>query len=158
MQKRVGRWGREFPFPKFRSMVYNAEEMKKTLQEQNVHGDSITFKMKEDPRITRVGRVIRRLSIDELPQLFSVFKGDMTLVGPRPALPSEVARYCYQDRRRLEAKPGITCLWQISGRADIPFKQQVELDEQYIHSQSVFSDLKILAKTIPAVLTGKGAY
>ena len=157
-QTRVGRWGREFPFPKFRSMVHNAEEIKQKLSDQNQHGDSITFKMKRDPRITRVGRVIRRLSIDELPQLFSVLIGHMTLVGPRPALPNEVAQYKYEDRRRLEAKPGITCLWQISGRGDIPFDQQVELDEQYIQSQGIWNDIKILAKTIPAVLTGKGAY
>ncbi|MGD9128239.1 MAG: sugar transferase [Planctomycetia bacterium] len=158
-QRRVGQYGQEFNFPKFRSMVYNAEELKAELMEKNQHGDeSITFKMTDDPRITKVGRLIRRSSIDELPQLWCIFTGSMSLVGPRPAVPNEVAQYSYAQRRRLEVKPGLTCLWQVSGRSDIPFEGQVRLDEEYINSQSTKSDLIILLKTIPAVLTGRGAY
>lgn len=157
-QKRVGRWGREFPFPKFRSMVLNAEALKDTLLAQNDHQQSVTFKMKRDPRVTWIGRIIRKLSIDELPQLWSVLKGDMSLVGPRPPVPREVALYTLSDRRRLDVTPGLTCIWQVSGRGDIPFDQQVELDVQYIASQSFWFDLKLLLKTVPAVLLGKGAY
>jgi len=157
-QQRVGKWWREFPFPKFRSMTVDAEKHKKVLLSQSHHGDSITFKMKDDPRITKIGKIIRRLSIDELPQLICILKGDMSLVGPRPATVDEVNKYTLKDRRRLDAIPGLTCIWQVSGRGDIPFKQQVELDVQYIQSQSFFNDIIILFKTIPAVLTGKGAY
>ncbi len=157
-QTRVGQWGAEFPFPKFRSMVVNAEALKAALARQNHHGDSLTFKMRNDPRITRIGRIIRKLSIDELPQLWCVLTGDMSLVGPRPPLPKEVADYTLADRRRLDAKPGLTCIWQVSGRGDIPFHKQVQLDVQYIESQSVWLDVKLLLKTIPAVLLGKGAY
>lgn len=157
-QTRVGRWGREFPFPKFRSMVTDADRLKLKLAQQNDHQSSITFKMKKDPRVTWIGRIIRKLSIDELPQLWNVIIGDMSLVGPRPPLPYEVAQYSLQDRRRLDVVPGLTCFWQISGRGDIPFPKQVELDVQYIESQSVWLDLKILLQTIPAVLLGKGAY
>jgi len=158
-QVRVGRWGREFPFPKFRSMVTNAEKLKDTLLAKSDHGTgSITFKMKKDPRITWIGRIIRKLSIDELPQLWCVLKGDMALVGPRPPVPREVALYTLQDRRRLDVTPGLTCIWQVSGRGDIPFDQQVQLDVQYIESQSFWFDVKLLLATIPAVLLGKGAY
>lgn len=157
-QTRVGRWGREFPFPKFRSMRVDAEKIKQTLLAQSDLKDSITFKMKRDPRITWIGRIIRKFSIDELPQLWCVLKGDMSLVGPRPPIPSEVARYTLADRRRLDVTPGLTCIWQVSGRSDIPFKKQVELDVQYIESQSLFTDILLLVKTIPAVLLGKGAY
>jgi len=157
-QTRVGTYGREFPFPKFRSMVMNADAMKDQLLAQNQHKDGVTFKMKDDPRVTWIGRIIRKLSIDELPQLWCVLKGDMSLVGPRPPVPREVALYTLADRRRLEITPGLTCIWQVSGRGDIPFPQQVKLDVQYIESQSLFLDLKILLQTIPAVLTGKGAY
>jgi lipopolysaccharide/colanic/teichoic acid biosynthesis glycosyltransferase len=157
-QRRVGRWGREFPFPKFRSMVVNAEALKKALEAQNVHQDKGTFKMKRDPRVTQVGRVIRKLSIDELPQLWCVLKGDMSLVGPRPPVPGEVAGYTLAQRRRLDVTPGLTCIWQVSGRSTIAFPRQVELDVQYIESRSVWLDLKLLLKTVPAVLTGKGAY
>ena len=118
----------------------------------------ITFKMKKDPRITWIGRIIRKLSIDELPQLWCVLKGDMSLVGPRPPVPSEVEKYTLSDRRRLDIKPGLTCIWQVSGRGDIPFKEQVKLDVQYIESQSIWLDIKIILLTVPAVLTGKGAY
>jgi lipopolysaccharide/colanic/teichoic acid biosynthesis glycosyltransferase len=118
----------------------------------------VTFKIKHDPRITPIGCHIRRASIDELPQLWNVLKGDMSLVGPRPAIPSEVNQYTLSDRRRLEVKPGITCIWQVSGRSNIPFEQQVELDAAYIDSQSFWMDLKLLLKTIPAVLLGRGAF
>ena len=158
-QQRVGKWGREFPFPKFRSMVTNAEELKDKLLAANDHGgDVVTFKMKRDPRVTAIGRIIRRASIDELPQLWCVLKGDMSLVGPRPPVPREVAQYKLPDRRRLDVTPGLTCIWQVSGRGEIPFDQQVQLDVEYIESQSLQTDLKLLAKTIPAVLFGKGAY
>ncbi len=157
-QTRVGKWGREFPFPKFRSMVVNAEQLKDQLLKQNQHSDSKTFKMKRDPRITWIGRIIRKLSIDELPQLWCVLKGDMSLVGPRPPLPREVSLYSLADRRRLDVTPGLTCIWQVSGRGDIPFPQQVELDVQYINSRDFWNDLRILIMTVPAVLLGKGAY
>ena len=157
-QSRVGKWGREFPFPKFRSMVMNAEEIKDQLLSENDHEDSITFKIKKDPRITPVGRFIRKFSLDEFPQFWCVLIGDMSLVGPRPPVPREVAQYSLKDRRRLDIKPGLTCIWQVSGRGDIPFDQQVDLDIQYINSQSFFLDLKLLFLTVPAVLLGKGAY
>ncbi len=157
-QTRVGQWGTEFPFPKFRSMVTNAEALKEKLAAYNDHSNGVTFKMKKDPRITWIGRIIRKLSIDELPQLWCVLKGEMSLVGPRPALPKEVAKYSLSDRRRLDVKPGLTCIWQVSGRGDIPFDRQVLLDVQYIESQSFWVDLILLAKTVPAVLIGRGAY
>jgi exopolysaccharide biosynthesis polyprenyl glycosylphosphotransferase len=157
-QQRVGRWGRLFTMWKFRSMYTDAEERKKELTARNEMAGGVIFKMKEDPRVTRVGRVIRKASIDELPQLWNVLKGDMSLVGPRPPVPQEVDEYSLSDRRRLEVIPGITCIWQVSGRSDIPFDQQVELDVQYIQSQSFWTDIKILLKTVPALLFGTGAY
>lgn len=158
-QVRVGKWGRPFPFPKFRSMVVDAEARRIKLVQQNQHGDKgITFKIKDDPRITWIGRIIRKTSIDELPQLWCVLKGDMSLVGPRPALLSEVERYTLEDRRRLDITPGLTCTWQVSGRSDIPFDEQCRLDVEYIEQQSTLADIKLLLKTIPAVITGKGAY
>ena len=157
-QTRVGQWGREFRFPKFRSMVVNAEKLREKLLGMNDHATGVTFKMKRDPRITWIGRIIRKLSIDELPQLICVLNGQMSLVGPRPPLPKEVASYTLSDRRRLDAKPGLTCIWQVSGRSDIPFDRQVVLDVQYIESQSFWLDIQLLLKTIPAVLLGRGAY
>ncbi len=157
-QTRVGRWGALFTMWKFRSMYTDAEERKKELMARNEMEGGVTFKMKDDPRVTKVGRVIRKASIDELPQLWNVLKGDMSLVGPRPPVPKEVDQYSLSDRRRLEVIPGITCIWQVSGRSDIPFDQQVELDVQYIQSQSFWTDIKILLKTIPALLFGTGAY
>lgn len=158
-QTRVGKWGREFPFPKFRSMLVNAEQLKEQLIDQNDHGgNTVTFKMKHDPRVTWIGRIIRKLSIDELPQLWCVLKGEMSLVGPRPPVPREVELYTLADRRRLDATPGLTCIWQVSGRGDIAFEEQVELDVEYIQSQSIWLDMKLLLQTIPAVLLGKGAY
>lgn len=157
-QPRVGRYGRLFPFPKFRSMVVNAEALKAQLIAQNDHGRSVTFKMKRDPRITPVGRFLRAFSLDELPQLWCVLTGDMSLVGPRPPVPGEVQRYSVADRRRLQVVPGLTCIWQVSGRSEIPFERQVQLDVDYISRQSLWLDLELLARTVPAVLTGRGAY
>jgi exopolysaccharide biosynthesis polyprenyl glycosylphosphotransferase len=157
-QQRVGRWGKLFTMWKFRSMYTDAEERKTELLASNEMAGGVIFKMKDDPRVTRVGRVIRKTSIDELPQLWNVLKGDMSLVGPRPPVPQEVDEYSLSDRRRLEVIPGITCIWQVSGRSDIPFDQQVELDVQYIQSQSFWTDIKLLLKTVPALLFGTGAY
>lgn len=157
-QVRIGYRGQPFKFWKFRSMYPDAEQRRRQLEQANEMQGGVLFKMKKDPRITGVGRFIRKYSIDELPQLWNVLNGDMTLVGPRPALPNEVARYSLYDRERLDAKPGITCIWQVSGRSDIPFEQQVKLDLRYIYFQSLKQDIKILLKTVPAVLTGRGAY
>ncbi len=158
MQKRVGLYGREFRLHKFRSMFRDAEEMKSGLLEKNESGDGVIFKMKNDPRITRVGRILRRFSIDETPQFLNVLVGDIALVGPRPPLPEEVAKYTLSDRKRLHVKPGLTCLWQIQGRSEIPFDKLVSLDMQYIRSQSILKDIVIIIKTIPAVLFGRGAH
>ena len=157
-QSRVGKNGKHFKMLKFRSMIIDAEKKKESLLAQNESGDGVIFKMKNDPRITKIGRFIRKFSIDELPQLINVLRGDMSLVGPRPPLPREVAEYTLEDRKRLHIIPGITCIWQVSGRSEIPFKQQVELDTKYIKSQSLIMDIKLLLKTIPAVLLGKGGY
>ena len=157
-QVRVGKFGRHFKFYKFRSMYIDAEARKAELMKHNESGDGVIFKMKRDPRITPVGRFIRKFSIDELPQLFNVILGDMSLVGPRPPLPSEVRTYTLEERKRLNIIPGITCLWQVSGRSELPFSKQIALDKEYIASQSVWKDFLILLKTIPAILTGKGAW
>ena len=156
-QERVGKRGKIFRMYKFRSMVIDAEARKNDLWVNNEAGE-IIFKMRKDPRITRVGRFMRRFSIDEAPQLYNVLKGDMSLVGPRPALPHEVNQYSISERLRLEVIPGITGLWQIKGRSEIDFRGQVRLDVQYIESQSFWGDVVILLKTIPAVLSGRGAY
>ena len=158
VQTRVGRYGRYFSFYKFRSMYADAEQRKAALLAQNQSADGVIFKMKKDPRITPIGRFIRKTSIDELPQFLNVLFGDMSLVGPRPPVPSEVSQYTLEDRKRLMIKPGLTCLWQVSGRSDIPFKQQVSLDKEYILSRSLWKDLVILFRTVPAILSGKGAY
>lgn len=158
-QRRVGRHGQEFAFPKFRSMRVDADAIRERLLAANQHGaQGVTFKMKRDPRITPVGRWIRRTSIDELPQLWCVLKGEMSLVGPRPPLVSEVARYSLADRERLLVIPGLTCIWQVSGRSEIPFPQQVEMDVAYIQQPGLATDLRLLAKTVPAVIRGRGAY
>ena len=157
-QIRVGRYGRHFRFYKFRSMRTDAEAMKDSLMAQNESKDGVIFKMKDDPRITKVGKFLRRTSLDELPQLWNVFIGDMSLVGPRPPVPREVEQYTLEDRKRLDVIPGITCLWQIKGRSTIPFNEQVRLDQEYILAPSVWKDIVILLKTIPAILGGKGAY
>ncbi len=155
---RVGKWGREFLFPKFRTMKINSDALKKELKKFNKHPSDLKFKMLNDPRVTTLGYFLRKSSLDELPQLWCVLKGEMSLVGPRPALPEEVAFYTLEQRRRLDAKPGLTCIWQVSGRSEIPFEKQVELDVAYIESHSFFLDMKLILKTIPAVLFGKGAY
>lgn len=156
-QTRVGLNGKLFKMYKVRSMCHNAEQRLAEVLKNNQHKEGVTFKLKDDPRITRVGRVLRKFSMDELPQFFNVLKGDMSLVGPRPPVQREVALYTPADRRRLAVKPGITCIWQISGRSEIDFSGQVKLDVDYIESQSFATDLKILFKTVPAVLSGKGA-
>jgi len=157
-QTRVMKWGRLFQMFKFRSMYSDADQRGNALRAHNEMAGGVTFKMKKDPRITGIGSILRRGSIDELPQLWNVLKGEMSLVGPRPPLPSEVAKYSLTERRRLDVTPGITCIWQVSGRSEIPFHRQVELDVAYIESQSLRGDLMLLLKTIPAVLLGRGAY
>jgi len=158
IQKRVGLNGRLFPFFKFRSMIVNAEALKAELARQNESADGVIFKMKRDPRVTIVGRFIRRFSIDELPQVLNVIRGEMSIVGPRPPVPREVEQYGFRERQRLMVKPGLTCIWQVSGRSDVPFHQQVEMDFQYIREQSLWADLALIVRTVPAVLLGKGAY
>jgi exopolysaccharide biosynthesis WecB/TagA/CpsF family protein len=157
-QMRVGLRGREFRLWKFRSMYLDADQRRLGLEAKNEMKGGVIFKLKQDPRVTRIGRFIRKSSIDELPQLWNVLKGDMSLVGPRPALAGEVEKYSIEERVRLLSRPGLTCFWQVSGRSDIPFDQQVRLDEDYLYRQSLMTDLKILLKTVPAVLFGKGAY
>ena len=155
-QVRVGQHGRQFNMLKFRSMVVNAEELKARLLAMNEQQGPV-FKMKSDPRITGVGRFIRKFSIDELPQLLNVLRGEMSLVGPRPPIPSEVAKYEAWQRRRLSVRPGLTCVWQISGRNEISFEEWMYLDMQYIDHWSLQRDLELIAKTVPVVLTGRGA-
>ena len=157
-QSRVGKNGQLFKLWKFRSMRIDAEAALKEIVANNEMSGRVLFKIKQDPRVTRVGTFIRKFSIDELPQLWNVLNGSMSLVGPRPALPSEVAQYQTKDRQRLLVKPGITCIWQVSGRSDIPFEQQVELDQLYISKRSLLTDIKLFLATIPAVLTARGAY
>lgn len=157
-QKRIGLHGKPFTMYKFRSMVTNAEELKKKLAEENGQTDRFIFKMKDDPRITKVGRFIRKTSLDEFPQFFNVLKGDMSLVGPRPALPEEVARYGSLYSARLLVKPGITGPWQVSGRSDLSQEQSEYLDVSYIENWSIAGDLAILAKTVFVVFLGTGSY
>jgi exopolysaccharide biosynthesis polyprenyl glycosylphosphotransferase len=157
IQERVGLNGRRFRFYKFRSMYEDAE---KRLEALLVHNEATgpVFKMRNDPRITRVGAIIRRSSLDELPQLINILRGDMSLVGPRPPLPREVEQYRLSDHLRLSVKPGLTCLWQISGRSDCTFDQWMELDLNYVQNQSLKLDLTILVRTFWAVLSCRGAY
>jgi exopolysaccharide biosynthesis polyprenyl glycosylphosphotransferase len=156
-QDRVGMNQRRFRIYKFRSMVIDAEAKKKELAHLNEIADGPAFKMKNDPRITKIGRFIRKTSIDELPQLFNVLHGEMSLVGPRPPLPEEVKKYEWMFRKRLSVKPGITCVWQISGRSNTTFERWMEMDNEYIENWSIWLDIKILLKTVPAVLLGRGA-
>ncbi len=156
-QKRVGKDGREFDFFKFRSMHLGAENIIASLRPLS-GVDGPVFKLKEDPRITCTGRFLRRSSLDELPQLLNVLKGDMSIVGPRPNLPSEVSQYLPWQKRRLDVTPGITCYWQIAGRSHIGFQEWMRLDLEYIRSRSLVTDIKIMLKTIPAVIARKGAY
>lgn len=155
-QTRCGLGGRPFPLYKFRSMVADAEVLKVDLEEQNEVTGPV-FKIKEDPRITPIGRWLRRLSLDELPQLWNVFRGDMSLVGPRPPIPAETLEYDGWHRRRLEITPGITCIWQVSGRSNVPFTEWVRMDIRYSQRVSMAEDFRILLKTAPAVLSGDGA-
>jgi len=157
-QTRVGRGGRHFRCYKFRSMVPNAEAMKEQVKDMNHHGDGVTFKIPRDPRLTRIGRLLRKTSIDELPQLWNVLRGEMSIVGPRPPVPSEVAQYSLRHLRRLEVVPGLTCIWQVSGRSDVAFERQVEMDLYYVDNRGLWLDLKLIALTIPAVISAKGAY
>ena len=157
IQDRVGKDGRTFRFAKFRSMYDSSHEEKENLLDLN-EATGPVFKMRHDPRITPVGQAIRKLSIDELPQFFHVITGDMSLVGPRPPLPEEVALYGEWERQRLLTKPGITCIWQVSGRSDIDFNTWVAMDIEYITTWSPKLDFSILLKTIPAALSGRGAY
>ncbi|MGS0676870.1 WecB/TagA/CpsF family glycosyltransferase [Shewanella sp. 125m-1] len=157
-QTRAGRNNSPFIMWKFRSMYQDAEQRQASLTTANEMNGGVIFKMKKDPRITKVGYFIRKASIDELPQLWNVLKGDMSLVGPRPPLMTEVKQYSQHHRNRLMIKPGITCIWQVSGRSTIAFEQQVELDIDYIYQQSFTADLLILIKTIPAVIFARGAY
>ena len=156
-QERVGVNGQAFTMLKFRSMVVDADRQVDALKGQNI-SDGLLFKMRVDPRVTPVGRVLRRLSLDELPQLFNVLGGSMSLVGPRPPLPGEVARYDTSVSRRLLVKPGLTGLWQISGRSDLPWEEAVRLDLRYVENWSLAMDLLILWKTGRAVLGSSGAY
>jgi exopolysaccharide biosynthesis polyprenyl glycosylphosphotransferase len=155
-QVRCGMNGRKFQFYKFRTMVADAEEKKKDLNHLNVK--KIVFKIEKDPRITKIGKFLRKTSIDELPQLYNILRGDMSFVGPRPPVPEEVEEYEDWQRRRLSMKPGLTCLWQVKGRADLDFKQWMKLDLEYIDNWSLALDFRILMRTIPAVLSTRGAY
>lgn len=156
-QTRLGKDGRHFQMWKFRSMVAGADKMvDKLLKKNDVEG--AMFKIKDDPRITRVGRVIRKYSLDELPQLYNVLRGDMSLVGPRPPLPREVVKYTDYDRQRLTVVPGVTGLWQISGRNELGFAEMVALDIHYINNACISEDLKILFKTVLVVIHPTGAY
>ena len=157
VQERVGQHGRPFRFYKFRSMYMNAEHRLAEVVSSN-EVDGPVFKMRKDPRVTRVGAFLRRTSLDELPQLINVLKGDMSLVGPRPPLPKEVEQYRAGDTIRLSVKPGLTCLWQVSGRSTVGFDQWMEYDREYVRNISLRLDLIILFRTIGAVLSMRGAY
>jgi exopolysaccharide biosynthesis polyprenyl glycosylphosphotransferase len=156
-QIRVGKGQHLFACYKFRSMVHGADEEKKALTDQN-EANGIFFKIRNDPRITRVGRILRRTSLDELPQLVNVLMGHMSMVGPRPAPPAEVQRYLPWHKRRLEVAPGITGLWQVSGRSELSFDEMVLLDLYYIENWSPLLDLQIMLRTLPKMITGEGAY
>ncbi len=157
-QVRVGRGGRQFVMYKYRTMYRDAEERRAALEAQNEHDGGVLFKMKHDPRVTPLGRWLRRLSIDELPQLINVLRGEMSLVGPRPPLPSEVAKYQLDAHRRFRVRPGLTGLWQISGRSDLDEERSVHLDMHYVEHWSPAMDARIIAKTPRAVFSGRGAY
>jgi lipopolysaccharide/colanic/teichoic acid biosynthesis glycosyltransferase len=156
-QQRVGRRGGVFACYKFRSMCGDAEHRKDQLQHLN-EATGAAFKIKDDPRITGVGRFLRRSSLDEFPQLWNVLRGEMTVVGPRPQIPSEVAEYSPADALRLLVRPGLTCLWQVSGRSQLDFAEWMALDREYVRRRSFGFDLQILARTLPAVIERKGAY
>ena len=156
-QKRVGRNGKTFDMYKFRSMVVNAEELKEKLAAQNEMSGPM-FKMKDDPRVTKVGKFIRKTSIDELPQLWNILKGDMSLVGPRPSLPKEVAQFEDWMYKRLEVKPGLTCYWQVSGRNNIDFEDWMKLDIRYVEEKNLWIDIKLIFKTVGVLFGDKNAH
>ena len=156
-QTRIGKNGKPFKMWKFRSMIVNADKMVKQLEEQN-EIDGAMFKIKDDPRVTKIGHVIRKYSLDELPQLWNVLKGDMSLVGPRPPLPMEVADYTDYDKLRLTVTPGCTGLWQVTKCNDADFDEMVELDLEYINNSSLWFDFKILLKTVGVVIHPNSAY
>lgn len=156
-QTRVGKNGKEFKMYKFRSMVVNAEELKKKLLAQNEMSGPM-FKMKDDPRITKIGKFIRKTSIDELPQLINVLKGEMSLVGPRPSLPKEVEKFEPWMRKRLEVKPGLTCYWQVSGRNNIDFNDWMKLDIKYVEERNIYTDIKLIFKTFFVLFGDKNAH
>ncbi|MCT8266269.1 sugar transferase [Afifella sp. JA880] len=156
-QTRIGQGGQAFTVLKFRSMYRDAEARRAALLEQSDRA-GICFKSKNDPRVTKIGRLLRRFSLDELPQLFNIWNGDMSIVGPRPALPQEVEAYPPQALERLMGKPGLTGLWQVSGRAEIGFNKMIHMDSAYVRSRSVFLDIALIALTFRAVFTGRGAY
>jgi exopolysaccharide biosynthesis polyprenyl glycosylphosphotransferase len=156
-QTRVGRHGETFAMFKFRTMYVDAELRLEAMREQNEH-NGVLFKIRADPRVTRLGRVLRRYSLDELPQLINVMLGDMSLVGPRPPLPAEVEQYPQDMRRRLVVKPGMTGLWQVSGRSDLSWDESIRLDLRYVENWSLTADLVILMRTAMVVLRGSGAY
>jgi lipopolysaccharide/colanic/teichoic acid biosynthesis glycosyltransferase len=158
LQQRFGRDCRKFWCFKFRSMTVDAPARQAQYQSHNVHSGGITFKIKNDPRVTWIGWIIRKLSIDEMPQLWNVIKGDMSLVGPRPPVPEEVARYRRKHFGRLSVLPGITCFWQVEGRANLGFDEQFLLDMLYIKNRTMWLDIYLLLRTIPAVLSCRGAY
>jgi lipopolysaccharide/colanic/teichoic acid biosynthesis glycosyltransferase len=157
VQERIGRGGRPFRMYKFRSMTHDAVDRRIHHEHANERTGPI-FKIRRDPRITPVGRIMRKLSIDELPQLVNVFLGDMSLVGPRPPLPGEFRRYGVREMQRLSVTPGMTCIWQVSGRSEVDWDDWIELDLEYIRTWSLLLDVKLLLLTIPAVLSGRGAY
>ena len=156
-QKRVGKNGELFEMYKFRSMVVNAEELKENLEEQNEMSGPM-FKIKDDPRITKVGKFIRKTSIDELPQLWNVLKGDMSLVGPRPSLPKEVEQFDNWMFKRLSVRPGLTCYWQVSGRNNIDFEDWMKLDVKYVEERNFWIDIKLIFKTVFVLFGDKNAH
>ncbi|WP_420916362.1 sugar transferase [Niallia circulans] len=156
-QMRIGKDGKPFEMYKFRSMVSNAEDLKASLMDKN-EATGPVFKIKDDPRVTRIGKFIRKTSIDELPQLINVIKGEMSLVGPRPSLPQEVAAYSSYERQRLKVVPGITCYWQVGGRSNLSFMEWVELDLKYIRERNLFIDFKLIIKTFFVLFGSKDAF
>lgn len=156
-QKRVGKHGKAFDMYKFRSMVCNAEDLKASLLQQNEASGPV-FKIKSDPRITKIGKFIRKTSIDELPQLVNVLNGEMSIVGPRPALPDEVAQYTNYEKQRISVTPGLTCFWQVNGRSNISFQEWVEMDLDYIRNRNTMMDIKLILKTILVLFGSKDAY
>lgn len=156
-QRRVGKNGRVFSIYKFRSMLPSAEAVREELEDKNEYHDPRSFKIRSDPRVTPVGSVIRRLSLDELPQFWNVLTGDMSVVGPRPPIPDEVKHYTWTDFRKFSVQPGLTCIWQVSDRRNMSFEERSNLDNQYIEQRSLWMDLRLIVRTIPAMLLGRGA-